>query len=310
MGDLRTQHVVLALARFQLARQFQNLRMRGGYLAVQLRYRLLLARALLRVFLRAAFPFGNRLLQAVDRLLQRVDAFLRAVGANDECIQLQPAQLFAQGDVAPGRLALFLQGLQLPLQLLQDVFNAQQVLARVFHAALRLVFADLVFDDARRLFKHLTAIFGFGGEDLVDPALTDQRITLLANARIPEQIDDIPQAAGGLVQLIFAFAVAIDAPGYAHLGEIHRQRPVLVLKRQRYLAVSQPLALFRSAEDNILHAPAAQAARALLAQHPAHGVGYVRFAASVRPDDAGDPLVKDDLRAVCERLEAVDLQFF
>jgi hypothetical protein len=63
-------------------------------------------------------------------------------------------------------------------------------------------------------------------------------------------------------------------------------------------------------EDHVLHLFAAQALGALLAKHPGDGVGDVALATAVGPDDGGDTLVKGQLGAVGEGLEAGDFQTF
>ena len=146
-------------------------------------------------------------------------------------------------------------------------------------------------------------------EDFVDASLTDNRITVLADARVAEQLDDILQAAGGFVDIVFAFTRAVNAAGNHDLGIIHRQGVILVVKDEGYLAIAHALALLGAAENDVFHLSAAQCLRALFAQHPAHRIGQVGFAASVRPDNTRDAFVKDDHRAFRKRLEAVDFQF-
>ena len=53
----------------------------------------------------------------------------------------------------------------------------------------------------------------------------------------------------------------------------------------------------RSREDNILHGSASQLLCALLTEHPAHRVGNIALAASVRPYNTGNSVVelKQDL---------------
>src|SRR5690606_35081670 len=68
------------------------------------------------------------------------------------------------------------------------------------------------------------------------------------------------------------------------------------------------LAGIAAGKDHVLHAAAAQALGALLAQHPRDGVDDVALAAPVGADDRGDAVVEGQLRSVREALEAGNLQ--
>ena len=61
-------------------------------------------------------------------------------------------------------------------------------------------------------------------------------------------------------------------------------------------------------EDQVLHLLAAQLLGALLAEHPADGVGDVALAAAVGADDGVDPGAEMHLGAVEEGLESVQLE--
>ncbi len=67
---------------------------------------------------------------------------------------------------------------------------------------------------------------------------------------------------------------------------------------QNNLRHTQRLALVGAGKDNILHLVPAQNPRALLAQHPAHRVGNIGFAAAVRPHNTGNPILQLNNRAV------------
>lgn len=64
----------------------------------------------------------------------------------------------------------------------------------------------------------------------------------------------------------------------------------------------------RSGEDDIVHPAAAERLRAAFAHHPADGFEEVGFAASVRPDHAGEPRFDPELRRLDEALEAAEFQ--
>ena len=182
-------------------------------------------------------------------------------------------------------------------------------MSRVLHAALCVQLAGLVLDDAGGFLKDLAPVLRAHGEYVVDAALADEGIALLADACIAEKVYNIAQTAGRAVEFVLALAAAVDAAGNLDFGKVHRQRLVLVVERQRHFAKRQAAALFRAVENDILHLRAAQRLGTLLAKHPAHRVGDVGLAAAVRADDAGNPVFKCHLHAVRKGLEPVEHQF-
>ena len=75
-----------------------------------------------------------------------------------------------------------------------------------------------------------------------------------------------------------------------HFGEVHRP------SRRRPL------------EDDLLHLGSTEETCALLAEHPAHCIGDVRFSTTVRADDCRDTGLEVEIRRVRERLETVELE--
>ena len=59
-------------------------------------------------------------------------------------------------------------------------------------------------------------------------------------------------------------------------------------------------------EDHVLHPAAAHGRGTVLAHHPAQRLQQVRLAAAVRPHDAGQTVVDDEVRGVHEALETVE----
>ena len=261
------------------------------------------------LFLQLPVGLEDGFAQGLHGLLELLDAGLVALGAHQKHVQIQALQLVPEGQVFPRLFALFLEGAHPVLQFGQDVLHAVQVLLSALDALLGVQLPGLVLDDARGLLEHLAAILAFGGQDLVDAALTDQGIAVLADAGVPEQVHDVPQTAGRAVDLVLAVAVAIHPAGDGNLGKVNGEGVVLVLKDQRHLAVGEAAAALGAIEDDVLHLRAAQALGTLLAQHPAHRVGDVALAAAVGTHHAGDAVLKGDLHVVREGLEAVEDEF-
>ena len=164
------------------------------------------------------------------------------------------------------------------------------------------------FGDAGGFLENFAAVGRFEGEDLVDAALADVGIALSAKTGVHEQLVDVLEAGKLLVDIVFALAGAEIAAGDHDLGRLNAKAGVGIVKHERRLGVADGGALGRAAEDHVLHLRTAQRAGALLAKHPADGVGNIRFSAAVRPDDGGTVAAELQKRLVREGLEALDLQ--
>ena len=241
--------------------------------------------------------------------VQLGQTFLGFVGADKKQVQVQHLQLCGQLDIDPGVPGLLLEGAQLPGEFFQNIVNAGGVFQRPLQLLVSFFLPGLELDDAGGFLKDLTAILAAAGENLVDTALADDGVALLADAGIAEEVDDVLEAAGGAVEVVFALAVAVDPAGDHDLGEIHGQGAILIVEHEADLAVGQGLALLGAVEDHVGHAGAAQGLGGLLAQHPAHRVADVALARAVGPDNARDSLAEDDLRPLRKGLEAVQFQF-
>ncbi len=141
-------------------------------------------------------------------------------------------------------------------------------------------------------------------QDGLDHLEFNDRVRIAPHAGIHEEVEDVFETAGDLVQEILALAGAVDPAADRHLGVFRRKYASGVLDHQRRLRHAEGLALLGAVEDDILHLVAAEGAVALLAEHPADGIDDVGLAAAVRPDDRGDPAVEHQVHLLGERLEA------
>ena len=131
---------------------------------------------------------------------------------------LRALELVAQAEILLRRLGLLAQGLDLQLQLIDLVVDAQEVFLRAGELALRLLLAVAVARDAGRFLKDLAALVALAGNDLGDATLPDDRVPVAAEAGVHEQLVDIAQAAGLAVDIIFALSAAVIAAGDHDLG--------------------------------------------------------------------------------------------
>src|SRR2546430_1993085 len=112
--------------------------------------------------------------------------------------------------VAAGFASLTLQRTDLALHFADEIGDAKEILLGVFQFAERFLFLRLEFGDARGFFEDHAAILGFGREDLGDIALGHDAVTRPAHAGAHEKLLDVLEAAAGLIDEIFAVAIAED----------------------------------------------------------------------------------------------------
>ena len=206
-------------------------------------------------------------------------------------------------------LRLALERVQLPPHLVHDVAHAHEVLAGGVELALGLVALLLVARDAGGLLDEHAPLVRLGRQDVVELVLVHDRIGARVGARPREEIEDVAQPRRVLVEEIFALAGPVETAAHRHLGPRHREHAV-VAEGQLDLREADGLAGGGAVEDQILHALAAEGLRALLAEGPADRFRDVALAASVRPDDRGDPGHHPENGLLRERLEAVQRDGF
>ena len=240
--------------------------------------------------------------------VQLGQAFLRPVRPDEKQVQVKDFQLCGQFQVFPCGPRLLLQGFELAVQFLQNVIHPLCVFQCPLELFVRFLLAGLELDDTGGLFKDLPPVLAPAGKNFINTPLADDGIALLADAGVAEKIDDVLQAAGGTVEVIFAFTVAVHPTGDHHLGKVHVQGAVIVFKDEGNLAIAEGLALLGAVENHIGHAGAAQGFGGLLPQHPAHGVADIAFSRAIGPDNAGNPFAKHNFRALRKGLEPIQLQ--
>jgi len=170
---------------------------------------------------------------------------------------LQQAQLVAQNEVFLRGLRLLAQRVDLHFQLVDFVVDADEVFVRVRKLAFALLLAVAEAGDARRLLKELAPVGAPGGDDLGYLALSDDGIAVPAETGVHEELADILEADGFLVDEVFALAAAVIAAGEHDLGGIRVEDAGRVVQNQRDLRVAHFRALFGAAEDDVLHPAAA-----------------------------------------------------
>ena len=166
--------------------------------------------------------------------------------------------------VTAGFASLALERTDLALDFADQVGDAQEVLFGGFEFAQRLLFLRLEFRDARRFLKHQPPVFRLAGQDLRDVSLRQDAVTGPPHARSHEQLLNVFEPAGGLVEKVFARPVPKHPSCQHHfiVGYLHsRGRQMLAIHPaygQRHLRHAQGFAGVCAVENDIRHLPATQ----------------------------------------------------
>ncbi len=250
-----------------------------------------------------AFEFGARLLGAL-----RESAALRfSLLFLDQPEQtLRGVALRFQRAVLLRHLGLRAQMHQLFFQLLQNVADAQQIVARVADTQFRFAAAVAVFGNARGFLEKDAQLLGFGLDDARDHALLDYGVGASTQPGAEEYVGDVLAPHVLVVDVVTGIAVALQ---HALDGDFRIAGPLPVRLAQRIVEdqfdarARHRLALAGTVEDHVLHGLAAQRGSLGLAQHPAQRVDHVRLAAAVRPDHAHDLPRQRNVRGIDEGFE-------
>ena len=253
---------------------------------------------------------GDQLLQpgflARQRFAQPAKAGIQAAVFQRLPFGILDPALFLQGLVLLGLARLPAQVLELLADLLAQVVEAVQVLARVADAGLGFLAALLVLGDAGRFFQVDAQVLRTRLDDLADHALLDDRVAARAQAGAEEQVGDVAAPALGAVEVIVAAAVAADRALDRYLverGVLAGDGVVGVVEDQFHRGLRHRLAPGRAGKDHVGQRIAAQAAGRAFAHHPAHRIDDVGLAAAVGPDHAGHVGRQVQRRGIDERLE-------
>ncbi len=241
-------------------------------------------------FMRMALALGRRIAPAQEP--QQV------------LLELQVGVVFP---VARGHLGLRFELFELRAELEPDVADARQVVARVGEAVLGFPPALLVFRDPRSLLEKYAQLVRLGLDHPRDHALLDNGVGARAEAGAEEHVGDVAPAHVHAVDVVARLAVALQDALHRDLGVL---RPLpggaaqRVVEHQLDRGARHRRAVDRAVEDDVLHRVAAQRRGARLAEHPAHRVDHVRFAAAVRADHADQLARHMDRSWIDEGLEA------
>ena len=259
----------------------------------------------------------QRILSALLIFLRRLEIALQLEGRGFQRLQLlqphgnlQHAQLIAEDEVFLCRLRLLAQRLYLQLQLGDLIVDTHQILFGARQLALRLLLAVAELGDTCRLLKDLAALTALDGQNLINLALTDDRVALAAHTCVHKQLVDVLQAHGLLIDIILRFTAAVVTARHRHFRLIAVEDMLGIVDDQRNLRKAHLVALLRAAEDDILHLGTAELAAVLLTHNPADGIGNVGLTAAVGTDDGGNILAEVQYRLLGKGFKTLNFQCF
>ena len=223
---------------------------------------------------------------------------------------LECPQLIAQAQVLLCLVSLLLERPCLIFQLGIHVPDAHQIVLGGFQPPGGLLLAIAELGHARRFLKDFAAILALERQNLVNASLSDDGVAVPSQTGIHKQLVDILEAAGLFIQCIFTLARAVIPPGDHDLSIIRAKNMLGIVQNERHLGKADWPALLGTAEDNVFHLGAAQAAGRLFTQHPTDGVRDVGLAAAVGANDGGQSTGEADLGAVGKGFESLKDQTF
>ena len=119
-----------------------------------------------------------------------------------------------------------LEGLELAVNLTLDHLGARKVVIHRGEFAKAALLAPAVLGDVCRLLDELAALLRAALEDGVKLALADDRVGVLAQAGVVEDVLHVHKARGRAVDEVLGLARAIHPARDAHLGEVDGQRVI------------------------------------------------------------------------------------
>lgn len=224
----------------------------------------------------------------------------------DEESFFQKPKFVGDGAVAAGDFGFDGEGSALDFDFGDDVADALELGVGGGQAALGVVAAPAVALHASGFVHPGAALFGAGGESLVNLALADDGVACAPEAGVGEEIGDIAEAAVAAVDLVVAVALAVQAAGDADFGGFDGELAVFVVEDEGDFSVALGTTVFCPVKDDFLGVLGADVAGVCFAETPEDGVDDVGFAAPVRADHSRDPLADFDVGAVGKGFEPVD----
>ncbi len=225
--------------------------------------------------------------------------------------RLRLADIGGQAAIAHGLTGLALQPLELALDLGEHGLETVEIGLGGLQAGLGLVAAGVEAGDAGGFLEDAAARLRLGADDLADLALTDERGRAGAGGGVGEEDLHVAGAHLAAVDLVERARLALDPPRHFKdvvVVELRRGEAPAVVDGQHHLGGVAGGAVAGAGEDDVVHAGRAHVLERVLAHHPAQRLDQIRLAAAVRPDDARQARLDQEIRRLHEGLEAVNAE--
>ena len=223
-------------------------------------------------------------------------------------IEVEASQIALDGLVALGGPCLAPEWPHLPLQLLENVAQSEDICIRALQPAYRSLFSQTVLENPGCLFDNRPVVLGLSVQDRVELTLAHDDVLVTPNATVGQQLLHVQKPAVDPVDLIVAAAVSVEPSRNVHLIEVEWQQARGIVEHEGDFGPAQGRTGRRAGEDDVLHLLGSQGSGRLGAHHPGEGVDQIRLARSIGTDHHGHTRLELQPGSVGERLEPDDLQ--
>ena len=197
--------------------------------------------------------------------------------------------------VAAGLAHLAAEIVDVAFQFAKRVLDPQEIIVDRFEFIPRRSAAGLVLGDPRGLLQNAPSVLCLLADDFIDHPLFHHRVGARSEPGVHEQILDVEEAAGDLVQEVVAVAGSEQPARDGYLRILDGEVVGGIVDGDRHLGHALLLALTGAGEYHFLHALAPHGTSPLFAEDPTDRLHYIGLAAAVWADDDGDAGTKGDM---------------
>ena len=205
-----------------------------------------------------------------------------------------------------GDFCLPAQRFELATNFSREIVQAGEVCLHRLELARGLLFASAVFEDSSRFLDEASAVFGARVQNLVKLSLTDNDVHFSTQATIAQELLNIEESTGLLVDGVFAPTVAKQGSRDGDFAVLDGEGTIRVVDGEGDLCATERRFIRGPREDDILHGSTAQGFRTLLPHDPSECVDNVRFSRTIGPHDTGDAGFELECGGLGKRLESLE----
>ena len=197
---------------------------------------------------------GCQLLLDIRQIFFSLDQlFLISCQLSDQNIQVKLSALAIQTQEALSSFSLLLQGLDLALQLVDNVFQSIQIILSLTKLAFRFLTTCLILKHSSSFFKDCPTFLWLAVEDFLNLPLGNDGEGISSQSSIHEEIMDIAQTDLFAVNLILTITAAVNVTLHPNLIGSILDKFVTVVQNHYHGCVIKRLAGFCSRKNHIGH---------------------------------------------------------